>query len=99
MNKKQCQTELDIIKNVHEKHLQWGYKVLNNLICSEDEIKVTYVPETRGKEYLPTIYLFYPDFMNSQAPACVLSKAGAYKYIRAGMWRYIDVTIPCDGHC
>lgn len=35
MKRKECQEQLDLIKNVHEKHLQWGYKVMNDRQCNE----------------------------------------------------------------
>lgn len=97
MNKKQAQTQLDIIKNVHERHLQWGYKVLNDLACSENDITVTYANEWRGRYgFCPAIYITLPGY---NQPTGAMIPVGAYKYIIAGMFRYADVTIACKGHC
>lgn len=99
MNYQKCQEQLDIIKNVHEKHLQWGYKVMNDRQCNENDIRVVYAIEGRGKGFVPSIYIFTPDFMDGEKPESVMSPVGAYKYIVAGMFRYADVTIACKGHC
>jgi hypothetical protein len=100
MKRKECQEQLDLIKNVHEKHLQWGYKVIHNLQCNENDVRVVYAIEGRGKYgFQPGIYIFHPDFMDGQNSASVMSPVGAYKYIVAGMFRYSDVTIACKGHC
>ena len=89
MKRKQAESELNVIRKLHENHLKWGYIVDHNL-PHDTNLVIEYRIEWRGKYgFIPGIYIWL-----TNKPQCSLSVIGAYKYIRMGLWKFADVTIP-----
>lgn len=77
MNKKDCLTELSLVR-ISEQSLLLGYSKMNNIPLSD--LTVTYTPEWRGRHgFIPSIII-----LANGLPCSAMIPKGAYKYINVG---------------
>lgn len=90
MNKKAALSQLSIIEHLHNDHLLWGYACQHHVNVST--LKAEYRVEWRGRYgFIPGIDIYCNGIIQS-----TMTPFGAYKYIRSGMMRYADVTVPAS---